>query len=245
MNAILGKVRPGDMGFDVMHFNLHKTFSTPHGGGGPGAGAVAVGPRLEPFLPLPLVARDGEGYRLLDEADRPDSIGRLSAFNGNVGVLLRAYVYARTLGVEGMHRVAEFAALNAGYLAKRLAETGYELAYPKRRASHEFIVTLKRLAKDRGVTAMDVAKRLLDYGFHAPTTYFPLLVAECLLIEPTETESKETLDAFVAAMAEILAEAQGEPEKVRGAPYTTPVGRLDDVKAARELDLAWRGNVAA
>ncbi|MGH8225898.1 MAG: aminomethyl-transferring glycine dehydrogenase subunit GcvPB, partial [Gammaproteobacteria bacterium] len=243
MNAILGKVRPGDMGFDVMHFNLHKTFSTPHGGGGPGAGSVAVGPRLEPFLPLPLVEKEGARYRLLAESDRPQSIGRLSAFNGNIGVLLRAYVYIRLLGVDGMHRVAEFATLNAAYLAKRLAAAGFELAYPERRASHEFIVTLKKLAKANGVTAMDVAKRLLDYGFHAPTTYFPLLVPECLLIEPTETESKETLDAFVEAMATILAEAQNEPAKLKGAPYTTPVGRLDDVKAARELDLAYQGDI--
>ncbi|MGH8160619.1 MAG: aminomethyl-transferring glycine dehydrogenase subunit GcvPB [Gammaproteobacteria bacterium] len=241
MNAILGKVRPGDMGFDVMHFNLHKTFSTPHGGGGPGAGSVAVGERLEPFLPLPLVAKADEHYRLLSETDRPQSIGRLSAFTGNVGVLLRAYVYMRLLGVNGMHRVAEFATLNAAYLARRLEAAGFELAYPDRQASHEFIVTLKKLAKEHGVTAMDFAKRLLDYGFHAPTTYFPLLVPECLLIEPTETESKETIDAFVEAMAAILAESESEPDKVKGAPYTTPVGRLDDVKAAREPDLAWPG----
>ncbi|WP_455385294.1 aminomethyl-transferring glycine dehydrogenase subunit GcvPB, partial [Acidihalobacter prosperus] len=245
MNAILGKVRPGDMGFDVMHFNLHKTFSTPHGGGGPGAGAIAVGKRLEPFLPLPLVAHDNGRYRLLGDADRPHSIGRLSAFNGNIGVLLRAYVYARMLGAAGMHRVAEFATLNAAYLARRLEAAGFDLAYPRRRASHEFIVTLKKLAKEHGVTAMDVAKRLLDYGFHAPTTYFPLLVPECLLIEPTETESKETLDAFVEAMHAILEEAKSDPEKVKKAPYTTPVSRLDDVKAARELDLVWQPEQAA
>ncbi|MGH8160990.1 MAG: aminomethyl-transferring glycine dehydrogenase subunit GcvPB [Gammaproteobacteria bacterium] len=239
MNAILGKVRPGDMGFDVMHFNLHKTFSTPHGGGGPGAGSIAVGPKLEPFLPLPLVAGKGNKYRLLDETDRPQSIGRLSAFTGNVGVLLRAYVYMRMLGVEGMYRVAEYATLNSAYLERRLAAAGFELAYPERRASHEFIVTLKKLAKEHGVTAMDFAKRLLDYGFHAPTTYFPLLVPECLLVEPTETESKQTLDAFVDAMAAILAEAEQEPDKVKGAPYTMPVGRLDELKAAREPDLAW------
>lgn len=245
MNAILGKVRPGDMGFDVMHFNLHKTFSTPHGGGGPGAGAVAVGERLEPFLPLPLVIKEEDRYCLLGEVERPQSIGRLSAFSGNVGVLLRAYVYIRILGAEGMNRVAEFATLNSAYLARRLEAAGFELAYPGRQASHEFSVTLKRLAKERGTTAMDVAKRLLDYGFHAPTTYFPLLVPECLLIEPTETESKETLDAFVDAMTQILSEAHEDPEKVKGAPYTTPVGRLDEVAAARELDLVWRGEHAA
>jgi glycine dehydrogenase subunit 2 len=240
LNAILGKVRPGDMGFDVIHMNLHKTFSTPHGGGGPGSGAVGVSERLVPFLPVPVVAKEGERYRWAGENERPMSIGRLSAFMGNAGVLLRAYVYARMLGREGMPRVAEFATLNANYMMVRLRDAGFQLAYPDRRASHEFIVTLKRQAKELGVTAMDFAKRLLDFEFHAPTTYFPLLVPECLLIEPTETESKETLDAFVEAMAKILAEARSEPEKVKGAPYTTPVRRLDDVRAARQLDVAWK-----
>jgi len=245
LNAILGKVRPGDMGFDVIHMNLHKTFSTPHGGGGPGSGAVGVSERLLPFLPVPVVAKEGGKYRWLTEADRPQSIGRLSAFMGNAGVNLRAYVYARLLGREGMPRVAEFATLNANYLMARLADKGFTLAYPARRASHEFIVTLKREAKELEVTAMDFAKRLLDHGFHAPTTYFPLLVPECLLIEPTETESKETLDAFVDAMASILEEAKTEPDTVRGAPHTTPVRRLDDVRAARQLDLAWKPGRAA
>jgi glycine dehydrogenase subunit 2 len=240
LNAILGKVRPGDMGFDVIHMNLHKTFSTPHGGGGPGAGAVGVSARLEPFLPVPVVSREGDHYRWLSEADRPLSIGRLSAFMGNAGVLLRAYVYMRMLGREGMSRVGEFATLNANYLLARLQAAGFDLAYPTRRASHEFIITLKRQAKELNVTAMDVAKRLLDYGFHAPTTYFPLLVPECLLIEPTETESKETLDAFVEAMVAILAEAETDAEKVKGAPYTMPVRRLDDVRAAKQLDLTWK-----
>jgi len=240
LNAILGKVRPGDMGFDVIHMNLHKTFSTPHGGGGPGAGPVGVGARLEPFLPVPMVERRGDEYAWLTERDRPQTIGRLSAFAGNVGILLRAYVYARLLGRDGMQRVAEFATLNANYLMKRLVEAGFEAAYPSRRATHEFIVTLKRLAKETGVTAMDVAKRLLDYGFHAPTTYFPLLVPECLLIEPTETETPEVLDGFVAAMAKIREEAEQHPEVVKGAPHTLPVRRLDDVRAARELDLRWR-----
>lgn len=244
LNAILGKVRPGDMGFDVIHMNLHKTFSTPHGGGGPGSGAVGVSERLVPFLPVPLVAREGSRYRWVSEADRPLTIGRLSAFMGNAGVLLRAYVYARMLGREGMPRVAEFATLNANYLMARLREAGFQLAYPERRASHEFIVTLKRQSKELGVTAMDFAKRLLDFEFHAPTTYFPLLVPECLLIEPTETESKETLDAFAAAMGEILAEAHSDPDKLRGAPYTTPVRRLDDVRAARQLDVAWKPEAA-
>src|SRR6185312_4984340 len=198
LNALLGKVRPGDMGFDVMHVNLHKTFSTPHGGGGPGAGPVGVSERLLPFLPLPIVGREvlagqGSRYRWLGEADLPQSIGRLAGFGGNAGVLLRAYVYMRLRGEAGMRRVAEYATLNANYLSARLQQSGYEAPYPQRRASHEFILTLRRQAQELGVTAMDVAKRLLDLGFHAPTTYFPQLVSECLLIEPTETESKETL----------------------------------------------------
>jgi glycine dehydrogenase subunit 2 len=240
LNAILGMVRPGDMGFDVIHMNLHKTFSTPHGGGGPGAGAVGVGARLLPFLPVPVVGRDGERYRWLTEADLPQSIGRLSAFMGNVGVLLRAYIYMRMLGREGMRQVGEYATLNANYLLKRLQEAGFDAAYPQRRASHEFIVTLKRQARDLNVTAMDFAKRLLDYGFHAPTTYFPLLVPECLLIEPTETETKDTLDAFVTAMIRIEKEAEQEPGRVTSAPHTMPVRRLDDVRAARQLDLTWK-----
>ena len=240
LNAILGKVKPGDMGFDVIHMNLHKTFSTPHGGGGPGAGPVGVSERLLPFLPVPIVAIEGKTYRWLTERDRPQSIGRLSAFMGNSGVLLRAYIYARLLGCEGMQRVAEFATLNANYLMRRLSESGFDLAFPERRATHEFIVTLKRHAKEPGITAMDVAKRLLDLGYHAPTTYFPLLVPECLLIEPTETETKETLDGFVAAMMQILHEANTDLAFVKAAPHTLPVRRLDDVKAARELDLTWK-----
>jgi len=239
LNAILGKVRPGDMGFDVIHMNLHKTFSTPHGGGGPGSGAVGVGARLRPFLPLPIVGKDGVRYRWITERDLPQSIGRLSGFMGNAGVNLRAYIYMRLLGREGMVRVAEFAALNANYLMKRLQALGFEAAYPKRRASHEFIITLKQENKAYHVTAMDVAKRLLDYGFHAPTTYFPLLVPECLLIEPTETEAKEDLDRFCDAMAAIREEMAHDPEKLASAPHTMPVRRLDDVRAAKQLDLAW------
>ncbi len=240
LNAILGKVRPGDMGFDVIHMNLHKTFSTPHGGGGPGAGAVGVSQRLLPFLPIPLVGEEAGVFRWLTERDLPQSIGRLSAFMGNAGVLLRAYIYMRMLGREGMSRVGDFATLNANYLLARLQRAGFDAAYPERRASHEFIVTLKRQAREHGVTAMDFAKRLLDYGFHAPTTYFPLLVPECLLIEPTETESKEALDGFVEAMIRIKQEAEEEPERVRGAPWTLPVRRLDDVRAAKQLDLTWK-----
>lgn len=240
LNAILGKVKPGEMGFDVMHINLHKTFSTPHGGGGPGAGPVAAGERLSEFLPIPMVDYDGNRYRWLTEDDRPHTIGRLSAHAGNAGVLLRAYAYIQMLGREGMERVAEYATLNANYLLARLAAGGFEPAFPNRRASHELALTLRRPAAEFHTTAMDFAKRLLDYGFHAPTTYFPLLVSECLLIEPTETETKEELDAFVAAMTAILEEARTTPDRVKGAPYHLPVRRLDDVKAARELDLAWQ-----
>jgi glycine dehydrogenase subunit 2 len=240
LNAILGKVRPGDMGFDVIHMNLHKTFSTPHGGGGPGSGAVGVSARLKPFLPLPIVGKEGARYRWLTERDLPQSIGRLSGFMGNAGVNLRAYIYMRLLGREGMVRVAEFAALNANYLMKRLQDLGFEAAYPERRASHEFIITLKQENKAYHISAMDVAKRLLDYGFHAPTTYFPLLVPECLLIEPTETEAKEDLDRFCDAMASIREEMRHDPEKLSSAPHTMPVRRLDDVRAAKQLDLAWK-----
>ena len=248
LNAILGKARPGDMGFDVIHMNLHKTVWTPQGGGGRGSGTVGVGKRLWPYRPVPVVAREGEGeaarYRWLTEKDLPQSIGRLSAFMGNAGVLLRAYVYARMLGREGMIRVAEFATLNANYLMTRLREAGFQLGFPSRRASHEFIITLKKQDKELGVNAMDFAKALLDEGFHAPTTYFPLLVPECLLIEPTETEAKEAIDAFVAAMTRILEQAKSDPQKVKGAPYSTPVRRLDDVRAARKLDLVWNNGAA-
>ncbi len=241
LNAILGKVRPGDMGFDAIHMNLHKTFSTPHGGGGPGAGAVGVSERLRPFLPIPMVEkRDDGSYHWLRRKDRPQSIGRLSAFAGNAGVLIRAYVYARLLGRRGMTRVAEYATLNANYLAAELKQAGFTLAYPERRASHEFIVTVQPQKKANGITALDFSKALLDHGIHAPTNYFPLLVPECLLIEPTETESKETLDEFVAVMAQLLAQSREDPERMKGAPYTMPVRRLDDVKAVRELDVSYR-----
>jgi len=243
LNAILGKVRPGDMGFDVIHLNLHKTFSTPHGGGGPGSGAVGVGNRLKPFLPIPIVGKSEQNgadfFDFLGQDELPLSIGHLSGFMGNAGVLLRAYIYMRMIGKDGMKRIAEFATLNANYLQCRLQEAGFELAFPKRRASHEFIITLKNESRTLHVTAMDFAKALLDKGFHAPTTYFPLLVPECLLIEPTETESKESVDRFVEALSEIREEAKVDADKVKGAPYTLPVRRLDDVKAARQLDLTW------
>ncbi len=239
LNAILGQYRPGDMGFDVIHLNLHKTFATPHGGGGPGSGPVAAGPRLQQYLPMPEVTFENNRYRWLTEKDCPNSIGRLSTFHGNVGVLLRAYVYARLLGREGLKRVSQFATLNANYLMHRLQTVGYTLAFPTRRASHEFIITAKPLTKKYGITALDIAKRLLDYGYHAPTVYFPLLVPECLLIEPTETESRQELDRFVDAMAEILKEAQQTPEILKEAPLNCPVSRLDEVKAARELNLKY------
>jgi glycine dehydrogenase subunit 2 len=240
LNAILGKVRPGDMGFNVMHINLHKTFATPHGGGGPGGGPVLACDKLKPFLPTPIVGKEQDGqYRWLTSHDLPQSIGRLSAFMGNAGIILRAYLYARLLGKEGMERVSEFATLNANYLLARLKAAGFTPAYVKRRASHEFIITLKTEAKELHVTALDVAKRLLDYGFHAPTMYFPLLVPECLLIEPTETESKEVLDAFADTLITILKEAKTNPELLQNAPHHLPVRRLDEVKAARELDLTY------
>jgi glycine dehydrogenase subunit 2 len=201
-------------------------------------------------MPIPVVGRggvagqDGDQYRWLSEKDLPQSIGRLSAFMGNAGVLLRAYIYMRMLGREGMHRVGEYATLNANYLMARLAKAGFDPAYPTRRASHEFIITAKRQKNELGISAMDIAKRLLDYGFHAPTTYFPLLVPECLLIEPTETESKEALDGFIDAMVAILEEARSQPDLVRSAPHTMTVRRLDDVRAARQLDLTWKTSQA-
>ena len=240
LNAILGKVRPGDMGFDAIHMNLHKTFSTPHGGGGPGAGAVGVSERLRDFLPIPMIEKREDGqFGFVRKKDRPLSIGRLSAFAGNAGVLLRAYIYARLLGRAGMTRVAEYATLNANYLASQLAKAGFTLAYPERRASHEFIVTVQPQKKATGITALDFSKALLDHNIHAPTNYFPLLVPECMLIEPTETESKETLDEFIDVMAQLLAESRDNPERMKGAPYTMPVRRLDDVKAVRELDVSF------
>jgi glycine dehydrogenase subunit 2 len=235
LNAILGIARPGDLGFDVCHFNLHKTFTTPHGGGGPGAGPVGVKAHLEPFLPTPVVVRKGERYAL--DWKRPKSIGKLQAFWGNVGMLVRAYAYIRTMGGDGLRRVSDDAVLNANYVMKRL-EAQYDVAAPGP-CMHECVLSARR-QKKHGVTAMDVAKRLLDLGFYAPSTYFPLIVEEALMIEPTETESKETLDAFCEAMLRIAREAQEHPEAIHEAPVTTPVRRLDQAKAAREPDLRWR-----
>ena len=239
MNAIMGKARPGDMGFDVLHLNLHKTFATPHGGGGPGSGPVAVNEKLKPYLPVPYVGKTGSEYHWQDEKHCSQTIGHLSGFMGNAGILLRAFAFARFLGRDGLTRASEMATLNANYLAKRLSEIGYTLAYPKRRATHEFIITLKNEAKQFGITALDVSKALLDAGIHAPTMYFPLLVPECLLIEPTETESKQTLDRFIDVMADIRKRMQSDPDSLHNAPITTPVGRLDETKAAKDLDVVW------
>ena len=220
--------------------NLHKTFSTPHGGGGPGSGAVGVGERLRPYLPIPLVIKTASGYSWAAEKDCPDSIGRLSAFMGNVGVLLRAYIYMRMLGGEGMRRVSEYAVLNANYIMVCLREAGFTIAFSERRASHEFIISVKKITRETGISAMDFAKALLDYGIHAPTTYFPLLVPECLLIEPTETESIQELDGFIEAMIAIRDKAYSDPDALKAAPLTMPVRRLDDVRAAKHPDLVWQ-----
>ena len=230
------------MGFDAIHLNLHKTFATPHGGGGPGGAPVAVSKRLAEFLPDPLVIKDkDDNFSLKNKSKNSQSIGKLSAFHGNFGVLIRAYIYIRMLGEKGLKRVSEYATLNANYLMHKLEDLGYTLAFPKRRASHEFIVTLKPLTKEYGVSALDIAKRLLDYNIHAPTIYFPLLIEECLLIEPTETESLNTLDEFVSVMAKIMDEIKTNPELVKLAPHKQIITRLDEVKAARSPDLAWVG----
>jgi glycine dehydrogenase subunit 2 len=228
-NAILGYSRPGDMGFDVVHLNLHKTFTTPHGGGGPGAGPVGVKKILEPFLPKPMVIKDGDQYKL--EYDIPGSIGRVKGFYGNFGILVRAYTYILTMGGEGLKRVSENAVLNANYMMRKL-QPYYDLPYD-RVCKHEFVLSGKR-QKKLGVRTLDIAKRLLDFGYHPPTVYFPLIVEECLMIEPTETESKETLDQFIEVMIQIAKEAEESPEVVQEAPHKTVVGRLDEVTAARK-----------
>lgn len=235
-NAILGIARPGDMGFDVVHLNLHKTFSTPHGGGGPGSGPVGVKACLEPFLPVPLVIRDAAGHCRLD-VERPLTIGRIKAFHGHFAVLLRAWAYIRTHGAEGLRHVSESAVLNANYLRVRLAEA-FDLPYP-RTCMHEVVFSGSR-QKARGVSTLDIAKRLLDYGYHPPTIYFPLIVKEALMIEPTETESLETLDAFADAMLRIDQESQLDPALVHGAPHETAVARLDEVQAARQAILRYQ-----
>ncbi len=237
LNAIMGHVRPGDMGFDVMHLNLHKTFSTPHGGGGPGAGPVGCCAALEPFLPRPVAARREDGSYYLD-FDRPQSIGRVKSFHGNFGVLVRALTYMISLGGEGLKAASDAAVLNANYMRVRLKDA-YQMPYD-RVCMHEFVLSAEELKKTTGVSAMDVAKKLLDYGIHPPTMYFPLIVHEALMIEPTETESVETLDYAVQVLLEIAALAHTEPEALHAAPLNTPVGRLDEVAAARKPKLRWR-----
>lgn len=242
LNAIMGITRPGDMGFDIVHFNLHKSFTQPHGGGGPGAGPIAVSDRIEPYLPRPQVVRreltDGDGTRVffdLDE-DRPKSIGKLRGFHGNYGVFVRAYAYIRSLGAAGLREASETAVLNANYLLALLKREGVAEYLPvafDRLCMHEFVLSGAPMKRELGIRTLDLAKRLLDFGVHPPTVYFPLLVDEALLLEPTETETKETLDHFAAVVAEILREAKEDPEIARNAPYTTPVRRLDEAGAAK------------
>ncbi len=234
MNALLGVAKPGHMGVDVMHFNLHKTFSTPHGGGGPGSGPVAVINALAPYLPTPVIRREGERYRLDD--DFPHSIGRVHAFHGNAGIWIRALAYVRALGGAGLRQVAELAVLNANYLLASLREH-YDVPH-ERRVMHECVLSDRR-QHAHGVTAADIAKRLMDYGYHPPTIYFPLVVAGALMIEPTECESREALDEFAQAMSEIAREARETPEQVTGAPHRTRVRRVDEVRAARRPRLRW------
>jgi glycine dehydrogenase subunit 2 len=235
-NSIVGVVRPGDMGFDIVHLNLHKTFATPHGGGGPGSGPVAVSERLVRFLPSPVLEYDAGAERWRWDEDRPDSIGRIHSFHGNFGINVRAYAYIRSLGPDGLRKVAERAVLNANYL-KVLIEDVLPTAYPGT-CMHEFVATAKGLKK-HGVKGMDFAKRLIDLGFHPPTVYFPLVVEEALMVEPTETESKETIDALGDAIRQIVEEAEADPDLLKGSPTTTPVRRPDEAKAARSLVVRW------
>jgi glycine dehydrogenase subunit 2 len=242
MNALVGIVKPGELGFDVIHYNLHKTFSTPHGGGGPGSGPVAVSERMVPFLPGPIVARDSDGFRFVQPEK---SIGRMKAFYGNFGVLVRAYTFMRVYGGDGLRDMSQMAVLNANYLMKRVSE-GYDIPYGDRFCMHEFVAEGDLL--DIDVHALDISKRLMDYGFHPPTNYFPLgkpagttlNVHGALMIEPTETESKETLDAFAEALLAIRKEADENPDLLHSAPHVTPVARLDEVRAAKQLVLCCR-----
>ncbi|WNF21685.1 aminomethyl-transferring glycine dehydrogenase subunit GcvPB [Mesobacillus jeotgali] len=235
LNAVMSKARPGDMGFDVVHLNLHKTFTGPHGGGGPGSGPVGVKADLIPFLPKPIVTKQDGVYKF--DYDRPQSIGRVKPFYGNFGINVRAYTYIRTMGPDGLKAVTEYAVLNANYMMRRLAEY-YDLPF-NRHCKHEFVLSGKR-QKKLGVRTLDIAKRLLDFGYHPPTIYFPLNVEEAIMIEPTETESKETLDAFIDAMIQIAKEAEENPEIVQEAPHSTVIGRLDETTAARKPVLRYQ-----
>ncbi len=237
LNAVLSKARPGDMGFDVVHLNLHKTFTGPHGGGGPGSGPVGVKAELIPFLPKPVITKQGDEYVL--DYNRPQSIGRVKPFYGNFGINVRAYTYIRSMGPSGLKAVTEYAVLNANYMMRRLAGY-YDLPYD-RHCKHEFVLSGRR-QKKLGVRTLDIAKRLLDFGYHPPTIYFPLNVEECIMIEPTETESKETLDSFIDIMIQIAKEAEENPEIVQEAPHTTVVGRLDEATAARKPILRYQKN---
>ena len=241
MNALMGITRPGDMGFDIVHYNLHKTFSAPHGGGGPGSGPVGVCGKLVPFLPVPVIEKtekNGSAYYTMN-MDRPESIGRMMNFYGNFGVLVRAYTYIRMLGADGVHRVSKNAIINANYLLSLLLEK-YDLPYPKP-VMHEFCLSGDIQKKQHNVRTLDIAKRLLDYGFHAPTIYFPLIVSEALMVEPTETETRETLDAFADALLAIADEAENNPGLVLDAPVKTPVKRLDEAQASRKLNVCLFG----
>lgn len=235
LNAVLSKARPGDMGFDLVHLNLHKTFTGPHGGGGPGSGPVGVKSDLIPFLPKPVLVKQGDQYTF--DYDRPQSIGRIKPYYGNFGINVRAYTYIRSMGPDGLKAVTEYAVLNANYMMRRL-QSAYELPFDKH-CKHEFVLSGKR-QKKLGVRTLDIAKRLLDFGYHPPTIYFPLNVEECIMIEPTETESKETLDAFVDAMIQIAKEAEENPEIVQEAPHTTVISRLDETMAARKPVLRYQ-----
>jgi len=238
LNAIMGRTRPGDMGFDIVHINTHKTFATPHGGGGPGAGPVGVVEHLVPYLPVPRIERDEDGgFRL--STDEPASIGRMHGFHGNFAVLVRAYAYVFFHGADGLREVSELAVLNANYLAAAIRED-FPLAFPDAKPMHEFVSTAAPLERETGVRAMDVAKRLIDLGYHPPTVYFPLVVDEAMMVEPTETESKESLDGFSEALRTAAAEARSDPKLLHDAPVTTPVRRLDEARAARQLRLTWR-----
>jgi glycine dehydrogenase subunit 2 len=237
MNAVLGVTRPGDFGADMQHYNVHKTFTGPHGAGGPGSGPIAVRDALAPYLPTPLVTKDGDRFTL--EYDRPKSIGRVRSFFGNVGILFRGYAYIRTLGPDGLKRCTEDAVLNANYLRARVAE-GFDVPHPGP-CMHEFVASARTLLREKKVRAIDLCKRLLDFGFHAPTVYFPLVVPEALMMEPTETESKETLDAFADTLLKIKDE---DPELLRTAPHTHVVSRPDEVKAAKEPVLRWRASAS-
>ncbi len=238
MNAMLGLTRPGDMGFDVMHFNLHKTFSTPHGGGGPGCGAVSVKQLLEPYLPIPVVGKDEQSGKYAFDHARPKSIGKIHSFYGAFLIAVRAYTYIRALGPKGLRAVGENAVINANYIRTQLQES-YDVAYGNPICMHEVVLTASRQKQRSGVRALDISKRLMDYGIHPPTNYFPLIVPEALMIEPTETESKQTLDHFIGVMKKIAVEAIECPEQLKTAPHFTPVSRLDETLAVKSLDLRY------